>query len=260
MRQRGLVVAVAFLLAIGATAAVFMYVQGVRDEARTGGALKTVIVPTQDITAGTDLNPLIDQGAFRELSVPEDAVVEGAVTSLSELRDKTTTAAILTDEQIPVARLSGGELPGGAIGIPKGMVAVTVALDGPQGGGGVVQRGDHVTLYATFESVQVNTTASSIQAIVHAAQSAASTKQDIGDFTVTLVPDVQVLSVNNPSVESGTTSTGIVILTLALTPQDAQAVVFAQEKGKVWTALLPPGQAGVAEPPTTVLPLILGKK
>ena len=46
---------------------------------------------------------------FTELQVPTDAVVDGAVTDVSQLRGQTTTAPVLANEQIPVGRLSGGE-------------------------------------------------------------------------------------------------------------------------------------------------------
>jgi hypothetical protein len=40
-------------------------------------------------------------------------------------------------------------------------------------------------------------------------------------------------------------------VTMALRPRDAQRVVFGQENGSVWLGLLPPGQAGTAQPPFT---------
>ena len=86
MRSRGLVVALAVLLAVAAAGAVVLYTNGVKKAAESGGSLTTVIVATQDIPANTSLNALIESGGFKELAVPADAVVDGAVTSLTELR------------------------------------------------------------------------------------------------------------------------------------------------------------------------------
>ncbi|MDP9297333.1 MAG: SAF domain-containing protein, partial [Actinomycetota bacterium] len=101
MRSRGLVVAIAVVLAIVAAAAVILYTNGVKNNAVTAGAAADVVVASQNIAANTNLNPLIDQGAFNTIRVPSDAVVEGAVTDVNQLRDQTTTQPILANEQIP---------------------------------------------------------------------------------------------------------------------------------------------------------------
>ena len=62
MRSRGLVVAIAVVLAIVAAAAVILYTNGVKNDAVTGGALSVVVVSKQDIAANTSLNPLLEQG------------------------------------------------------------------------------------------------------------------------------------------------------------------------------------------------------
>ena len=62
MRSRGLVVAIAVVLAIVAAAAVILYTNGVKSGAATGGALSVVPESKQDIAANTNLNPLVEQG------------------------------------------------------------------------------------------------------------------------------------------------------------------------------------------------------
>jgi Flp pilus assembly protein CpaB len=67
--------------------------------------------------------------------------------------------------------------------------------------------------------------------------------------TVTLVPDVKVLKVSKPSTVDQAANQGGTLITVALRPQDAEKVVFGQEHGTVWMALLAPGQAGQQKPP-----------
>src|SRR4051812_10425542 len=106
MKSRGLVVALALLLAIGATAAVFLYVNGVREDASTTGTLTTVIVSTQDVQANADLDPLLaEDGVFVPKDVPESTLVDGAVTDIAQLQGRTTTFPIIANEQIPLSRL-----------------------------------------------------------------------------------------------------------------------------------------------------------
>lgn len=262
MKSRSMVVVLALLLAVGATAAVFLYVNAVKKDATTGGALVTVVVSTQDITAGTDLNPLIDQGAFKEINVPKDAVVTGAVTDVAQLRGQTATSAILANEQIPTSRLSGGEgLPGGTLGISPGHIAVTVQLNGPQGGAGNIQRGDELSIFASFSGVAF-TGNGDLKTIMKAKPTTTTQPQQqqkqLPPFTLTLVPSVRVLSIVNPAVgQQG----GNVTMTLDLLPPDAQNLIFAQQNGSLYVGLLPPKGEGVPIPASTYpIQLILGGK
>jgi len=267
MRSRGLVVALALLLAIGATAAVFLYVNGVREDAKTGGDLVPVVVASENISANTELNPLLESGAFATVSVPPETVVADAVTDPAELQDQTTTFPILANEPISLSRLSSGEgVTGGSLGITTGHVATSFRVEGPPGVGGHVVRGDNVVVYATFNGVKVF---KSFKDLINEATNAktnvnapSSSQEDLPALTVTLVPTVKVLDVENP-VEStdGKTSEGQVTLTLDLLPADAAGMVYAAEQGSLWFGLLPPGEEGVQLPAATVpLDKVLGKK
>ncbi len=261
MRSRGLVVALAVLLAVLAGAAVVLYTNGVKKAAQTGGDLKPVIVANQDIPAGSALDPLVESGAFKELSVPAEAVVAGAVTNVTELRGQTTTVPIVANEQVSTSSISSGEqVQGGMIGISKDHVAVTIKLNSPQGGDGHIQIGDNVTVYATFTGASI--IKGTLAQITNPAGTSTSDRQDLPDFTGTLIPTVKVLDIINPGVDENGNQTGdTVTITLDLTKKDAQNLVFAQQNGQIWLGLLPPGENG-AQLPASQLPvqLLLGKR
>jgi pilus assembly protein CpaB len=236
------------LLALLATGLVFLYVNNVKDDAENGPNAVTVIVSKEDIPAGTQLDELIAEGAFDSATVTEEAVVRDAVTSLSQLEGQTTSSAILAGEQISLARLQGTgvQAAGGALGIKKGYVAVTLPLDSPRIVGGTLQRGDHVMIFGTFDSggQPTGTTGG-------AGSSAAA-------VTATVVPDVELLKVNTVS-DGGVTGESASLsssVTVALLPKDAQDVVFSQEKGTLWLGLLPPGESGKKQNPTNILKVV----
>src|SRR5438093_585506 len=104
MRSRGLVVAIAVVLAVLAAVGVVVYTNSVKNGGGQGQV--DVIVSNQDIEANTPLDPLLAQGAFETVSIPQDSVVDGAVTQESELSGQTTSAQIFANEQIPTSRLS----------------------------------------------------------------------------------------------------------------------------------------------------------
>ena len=225
MKPRGLAMVVAFLLAVGATTAIFLYVQGVKRQAKPSANFVTVIVAKKDISPETRLDPLIQEGQFTTLSVPRDALVAGAVTALSDLSGQTTATFILKGEQISRARLQGSSISPDRLGTRPGYEAVTLQLDQQRVVSGFLQATDHVVLYTTLDN-----------------------KAGVS-FTATLVPDVRVLKVGS---SSGGSSGGTNLITLELKPADAAKVILAQEEGHVWLALLPPNQQGLPLPPVTI--------
>jgi pilus assembly protein CpaB len=246
MKGRGLVVFLALVLATLATVGVFLYANGVKEEAESGGPQVAVVVSKEDIPANTNLNVLIEEDQFRIIQVPEVAVVEGAVTSVDQLRDKTNSLAILAGEQIPVARIQGeGTVPGGALGIPNGHEAITVSVDAPRAVAGAIGVGDNLTVYGTFAEFKT------------------PNGRDIPTFTSVLVPLAEVLAVYQPNYgDSGTLTaasqrgSGTISLTLALTPVDAQRMVFTMETGRVWLGLLPPNANGTQLPKVTLVQVV----
>ncbi len=255
MKKRGVALFVAVLLAGGATAAVFLYVEGVRRDATAAPSMVRVIVPKRDIAAGTQLDGLISAGAFTTLEVPQIAVVSGAITDLSQLQGRTTSTFILQDEQITTARLRGStQATGGILGIPKGYQAVTLEQTLQQVVGGVLQAGDHVTIYGSFDST--------LTAKFHFKKTGSIASGEIGvtgqgqlagGEVVVVVPDVQILKVAPVPNSNGGSDLSQKLVTLALLPQDAAKVLYAGAQGHVWFSLLPPGEQGKPQAPVTFL-------
>src|SRR5688572_27553916 len=262
MRSRGLVVAIAVVLAVAAAAAVILYTQGVKTEAEQGGSLQTVIVSSQEIRANEPLSPLVNQDIFKQVQVPQEALVSDAVTDIRQLEDATTTSTIYANEQIPISRLSTGPRPN-ELGITEGHVGLAVELDAPQGGTGNVQPGDNISVFATYQNVQA-LAGLTRESVNNPNATNTGRKVDLPDFTVTLIPTVKVLRIQNPEVDTETgqqNDSDRIRITLDLLRQDAQNLVFAQENGLVWLGLLPPDEEGTQPNASTVpLDLLIGAR
>jgi Flp pilus assembly protein CpaB len=252
----------ALILATLATVGVFLYSQGVKEDARRGGDLVTVVVSQVDVPANTDLNQLIADGQFKTLEVPTDAVIADAVTQISQLENQRNSVFIFAGEQIPIGRVQGGEVPGGLLSIPEGYQALTVALDAPAAISGTLAGGDNVTIYATFTGVNIVKLNKKFEPV---AGTGDAVEPPRFDTTVVLAPSVQVLRVIR---ESSTTSTlsgqvadqsasSAIQVILALTPLDAQKLVFALNQGVPYLSLLPPGEEGVQLDPLTAAKILL---
>jgi Flp pilus assembly protein CpaB len=247
MKGRGLVVFLALVMATLATVGVFLYTQNA-EKGPAVGEMVAVVVSNEDIPANTNLNVLIAEDQFKIIQVPEVAVVEGAVTSVDQLRDKTNSLPILAGEQIPIARIQGeGTVPGGALGIPNGHLAITVAVDAPRAVAGAIGVGDNLTIYGTFSGLET------------------PSGKKLPTMTTVVVPMVEVLAVYQPNYgddSGGLTGaasqrgSGTVTMTLALTPVDAQRMVLTMETAAVWFGLLPPNADGTQLQKVTIVQVI----
>lgn len=69
----------------------------------------TVFVAKEDIPANQPLDPLVKEGVFAEIGIPQMMLVEEAVTDLLQVEGSMTTTVILANEQISTARLTYAE-------------------------------------------------------------------------------------------------------------------------------------------------------
>jgi Flp pilus assembly protein CpaB len=259
MRSRGLVVAIAVVLAVLAAVGVIVYTSNVKETAVNEGTVP-VIVSSQDIPASTALDPLIAQGVFTTANVPQSVVVSGAVTSTDELQGQTATAPIYANEAIPLGRVTASNV----LGISPGNVGLGLQVDGPAAVNGSISQGDSVALWATFpsgslvtkQSVKQLLTPSQISNLTGGSASGSVIRVP-ADFTVTLVRTVKVLSAVNPPVDTttGRSTTGASTFILDMTPEDAELTVFATGAATLYMGLLPPdNKDGYALPGTVGVP------
>jgi Flp pilus assembly protein CpaB len=233
MRRQTLVIPIALLLAVMAAAGVVLYTMNVKEEATTGGPTSVVVVASEDVPVGTELDQLIEQGKLTEQEIPENYIVPGAVGSLEELQGRTVSQPLLKGEQILANRIGElGTVPGGTIGIPDGFSAYTMELRPEQTVGNTLSRGDHIRVFATFA------------------------EKNGGRASVALLPDVMVLSATTQGDPEQQASTNQLI-TLAVTADDAaKLALFSQDTGSLWLNLLPPEARDDVPAPFTETDLI----
>lgn len=210
------------LFAAAAAAGVFLYVQNVRNGTEAAQQTVQVLVAADDIPAGLELDELVGTGFFVKKDVAQEDLVQAAITDEYQLEGQRTAYPILAGEQISAARLEGTlEAEGGRFGLVGGTQGVALTLEAQRAAGGILQRGDHVEAFGTFKDAKSQL------------------------LTRFVVLDAEVLSVSRDETAG---SRGVTLL-LAVTPEEAQLLVYAQEAGTVWLTLLPPNETGAALSP-----------
>ena len=222
MRSKTIVLVGVTVAVLGALL-VFMYAKGVTARAGEENAMDA-FVATKDIPAGTAWAAAAP--SVKKRAVPQSLRPAGAVTTpQTQLAGSRSVRKITKGEVITAAQFGKNDAaPGAGLEIPPKFNAVSINLAPPQGVAHYAQPGDLVNIFVT-------------------------TKNAAGDGQITklLQSNVQVLSNRAATAQQreGVAGSGEVLLTLALTPQQAEKVIFAKENGKLWFGLVHPGDKPV---------------
>jgi pilus assembly protein CpaB len=184
------------------------------DQAAVAGAqLQSVLVVRTEVPAGTSADRLGDAVAVEQ--IPAKYVAEDAVTDVGDLSGLVAAVALKPGEQVLSSRFATTtELAssGVHIAVPEGMQEVSIAVDLQRIAGGAVGPGGRVGVFASYDD---------------ASQGSKTTTLLLNQVLVTAIA-----STVDPDAE--TQAQGLVLVTLALNAEDAQAVVNAAEFGHIW--------------------------
>lgn len=226
MGRRTILLIAAVVVAAVGTGLIFAYVNGVNDRALADQSPQKVLVAKVMIPSGTTAADAAKAGGFELKTVAKDSVATGALSDIEPVADEVTLTAIFPGQQI-VAAAFGAQGSSSALPIPANDLAMSVQLDDPARVAGFVEPGSSVAVFATLNS-----------------QGSGNSQQ-----TRLLLPRVTVVAVG-PTTTTAQTSTNVrtgqsnteqisrAILTLALTQQDAQRVIYAQQQGRLYFGLL----------------------
>jgi pilus assembly protein CpaB len=210
-------IAVLLAVALGAVAVVMLvkYANDANDRAYDNAKLVEVLQVTDRIDAGTKVSEIGDSVDTVEL--PKSAVVDGAVSDLSDLEGLSTTTTLEPGEQLVPSRFSkNGAVPGAFDAtIPKGYQELTLPLSEARAVGGVLHAGDHV---GVVSSVQTGS----------------------GDAITRLVKNQVLITriVKAGTEDAAATSAagegGQLLVTLAVKVSEAGRIINTVEYGKIW--------------------------
>ncbi|HVL52140.1 MAG TPA: Flp pilus assembly protein CpaB [Actinomycetota bacterium] len=225
-RSSGVVVG-GIIVALLGMVLVFTYAGRVRAGAGVTGGAASAWVATNDIPAGTRWEDMA--GALKQKDVPADVRPATAVATNSQLNGKSTIQSIAKGTIVTTTQFNTSS--SGGLDIPAGQNAVTINVGVPQAVARYIQAGSETNVYASYKDLP-------------GAQPADA------NVTKLLLSNIKVLA-NQPmrtqaeeTAESSAPAAEI-LLTLALTPDQAEQLIFAKENGSIWFGLVHPGDAPV---------------
>lgn len=213
---------------------VFAYAHSLQGSAgATTGSSAGAYVAASAIPTGTKGSAI--SALVKSAAVPSAARPSDALTSLTQVSTQVALRNISAGEVISASQFGTAGTPNtdtSGLTIPAGKNAITVTSPVPQAVAGYVSPGDLVNIYLTTKA---------------------------GDQGARLLlSNVSVLATvpaNTPKVASGAAAApaaGDVYFTLALSPQEAEKIIFSQTYESLWYGLVHPGDGPASTTGQTV--------
>jgi pilus assembly protein CpaB len=225
VRRRLLAATAALVLALVGTVVLVAYVRGADTRALAGVQTVDVLVVQQPVPAGTAAAELA--GLVGVEQVPAKAAVEGRVTDLEELAGQVATVDLQPGEQLLATRFAGpGDLQApGTVAVPAGASEISVLLEPQRAVGGRLAAGDTVGVLISLDPPSTHVVLHRV--LVTQVQGAPAPAEGTED-------------VETASAGSAAPSASLMV-TLAVTAEQAEGVVFGAEHGTLWLSLEPEG-------------------
>lgn len=214
----GRIVVGALALLLAAIGGVLTYVYASGADARAVARLQPVqvLVVTTPIPAGTPAEAV--SGSLTVEEIPAAAVVPGALTELAGLEGTVTTTELQPGEQLLPARFAAPEALPGGVELAPGMHRLAIQLEPRRVIGGRLQAGDEVGIFVSRgEGAETHLILNKVMVVDVSGGVAVGPNED------------------GQEVETGPGET--VMVTLALTPPDAELVVYAAEYERIWLSI-----------------------
>jgi pilus assembly protein CpaB len=222
MGRRTLLLVSALLIAALGSTMVYLYAQSADERAREGLELRRVLVATQDIPRGTPAEEASTNLWLDEHDLNAEAVADNALSSIDGISDQVALVDIYAGEQILPDKFGSAEEATGAVPLTEGNLAITVSINDPQRVANFVTPGSSVAIFLTGP-------------------------RDGEEGTSLLLPEVKVAAVGDSTSPPATTTDGQqstqapdALLTLDVTQDQAQKIIFAQTQGVLHLGLRTP--------------------
>jgi pilus assembly protein CpaB len=194
-------------LALVGTMLLVTYVRAAEGRASADQRMVPVVVVTTGVERGTTAHEL--RGALRVEQVPAGSRAPHALQSIDDLDGRVPSADLFPGEQLVSERLTTPDEVGADL--PPGTTAVSISLEPQRAVAGQVRAGARVNVLASYDDP------ASTETVLHDAL-------------------VQGVTRTDAPTDGGQTVKGTVLVTLAVSPADAERFVQAADHGRVWLA------------------------
>lgn len=224
---------IAAILALLTTFLVFMYINKATTSTETIEYLN-VYVASKTLPA----KHLITDEDIDVMKVANEYINPQAVLNKADIIGKRLKDRVIKGEQILKDRLVGEGNLALAFSIPDGKRAVSINVNEQIAVGNHIRPGDYVDIIVTFQSKEMEDN---------------TTKYVLPPVSKIVIQNVQVLALGqNQTIETEKIAEPPSTVTLAVTPQEAEQLVFCSDFGVITLALRPAGDTQIVSTPGAI--------
>ena len=268
MKIRIILLVLAIFLGAISVILVIFYINNIRSSVEEDVEKIEVLVAAQNIPKETTVEVIIQNDYIIIQPIPKKYIASGVLTSLDSYKGYVVAAPINEGEQIILTNFIKPEDLGLTFIIPDEMVAISIPVNEVIGVSNLINIGDKVNVIATFQPTQdeltIDLAGTDTPLEDYGLESEESIETEEGaefeeetickEITKILLWSVEVLYIgtrttaNQEPTQDGEfmgsqtksdESTKITTVTLAVTPEESEKLVFSEEMGTVWLALVP---------------------
>jgi pilus assembly protein CpaB len=279
----------AVIFGVAAVIGVMIYLNNVRSSIEAEGETVNVVVASENIVVETKVSAMVSEKMIEIKEIPKKFLVENALDSLQGYEDYVAKVAIIKGEQLTAAKFGKIEEIRISFTVPEDFIAVSVPYNEIKGVSNLIKVGDKVNVIGTFQPSKDDlvlfnkdmVTQMLLQLKEDDSQAETESGLPSSDFlsmdsimdesnylvypvTKILLWNIEVLYIGSMKVTAADTEEGnsgitssssskdkeeTKTVTLALTPEQAEMLVFTEELGSVWLALVPAGGIDEQETP-----------
>jgi pilus assembly protein CpaB len=232
MNRRIALVAVAIVLALVGTIAVYSYAHNADQRAVAKTQSTTVLVAQKAVPAGTTWSEALKGGYLQEQRVPVDSAPSSALSSLTALVPvgEVATAGIAAGQIVLRPAFGEKSATTGILAIPAGKMAVSVTMGSNADVAGFVQNGSEVAIFATFK-LAASAASKAIGTDLY------TTKLLFARVGVIATSQAPPGDLNGSKTAQNGGGAGVLV-TLALSQAEAERIILAQQVGQLYLGLL----------------------
>ena len=239
MRSRVFILGAAIVLGLVAAFAAGRYLDDARRQVEAGTQPVQILVAAKAVAPGVTAEQALKDGSVVKKNVARQYVADEAVSSFATIDGQVSAVDLSVGEQVTQGDFRYSSDAGAAYSVPAGLLAVSVKDDPVVGVSRMLKPGDFVTVVSTFEvpsgkGVDYRTKIVVPRARVLAVDQSLTAAEEDGS-TETASNTGGALA--NPG-KSASGSLEVNTVTLAITPEQVERVVFADDAGRLRLALI----------------------
>lgn len=186
---------------------VFVYTAGINSKAQQNQKLVDVYMAQKQIAIGTSFESAIRDGYLSVKGFPAGSLPLGSIVGINPANASLVAKQTIQPGQIIVTGLFADHASNtGALMIPEGMLAVTVAMSDPAKVANFLQPGSEIAIFAT-----------------------GFLQSSSNESTQVLLPRITVLAIGDQVLMDEQPSSAPSLVTVAVTPTEAKKLIYASK-------------------------------